>query len=248
MNLNSAFSFKNPLPRLAELTEKASDWLSGKSTHNANFMKWRNALDSAPKDDARASPPSMDNAARAFSAAFAVYDRPHRPDEMKQLSRNDLHNAMELSKAWESTMEVAGQQGLISRNVLMTHEASMSFVKNVSTAVAKNTACDCVEYLDARSVGTALRAADFLLKACEAHEKAQPYLPSKLEGERFETFRQAQNILQAEVSLGTYGGTPVLEQKLKEALLESGRVLESIDPGKSMALTQENKIPSGPAM
>lgn len=108
MSISTTFSFKNPFPRLADLTEKASDWLSRKSAHQVLFQKWRSALDTAPAMDTPVNAASMDKAARSFSTAFAAYDRPNKPQEMSKLGLSDLNNALYLSKAWENTMQVAG--------------------------------------------------------------------------------------------------------------------------------------------
>lgn len=121
------------------------------------------------------------------------------------------------------------------------HDESLSFIKNVSCAVAANTAQKNVQMLDTSNVATAYRSACLLVEACDAHGKAREHMNPLVQEDRLEGFGKVQKILESELALGSYSGMPMLEQKLKETLAESSLMLSALEPTKVKELTQQNE-------
>lgn len=242
------FSIRNPFPRLAELTAKASDWLSRKSTHEINFAKWRGALDSAPKDDAQVSLSSVEQTARLFSAAFLVYDDPKNPKKRETLTLNDFHNASSLAESWKSTIEVVRAQGVHSPAATRTNEDSEHFMRNVAHSVAINTGRTAVDLFNADSVGYALRSAHLLSEACAAAKAAESYMLPDIQQRRIETFRDLHGVLESNLAMGTYSSTPVLEARLREAVVQNNQTFETLQKTNAQALEQTTEFSEGPKL
>lgn len=240
-----AFSFKNLLPRLSDLVKTAQNWLSRKSTHEADFLKWRQALESEPNRNAQIFPIDLYKASHLFSKAFAVYDRVKKT---QHLSLNDFRNANELQTSWKNTIAVAKEQNLIMPALVSTGQVIEDTMYRMTHTIAANTARDAVEFFDTKGVARAFRSADFLSKACATQLEVKDHIFPGVQEKRLNTFIELQEILESSVALGNYSSTPFVEMRLREKLQENSQVLNTLQRSNELSQNVESIQFASPTM